>query len=90
LAKRSPRSLQCRNLLQHPALPPVPQSMQASCYPALGSGLVLALARSPQLPEMFAAMIEVQQLPGSGLAVPRQIPDPGTPIGQHQQLLGSG
>src|SRR5512142_909218 len=90
LTQLPPGSLQRRNLLQHPALPPVPQPMQASLHPALGPGFFCALTRSSQRPEMFAAMVEVQQLLGLGPAILRQIPNPGTPVGQYQQLLGSG
>ena len=90
LASLPPGSLERRNPLEHPAFLPVPQLMKTSLHSRLGLGLVLAPNRSPQLPEMFAAMVEIQQLPGSGPAVLRQIPNPGTPIGQNQQLLGSG
>ena len=42
-----------------------------------------------QLPQVFAPMIEIQELPGSGPPVLGQIPNPGTAIGQDQHLLGA-
>ena len=85
---RPPRGLQARNLLQDRPLLTVPQLMQASLHPRLSLHFIGAFTGASQRPEMFAAMVEIQQLPGLAPAGFGQSPNPRPSIGQGQNFFG--
>src|SRR5712692_1001934 len=75
-----------RDLLQHALLLSMAQPMQSRLYPYLSFGFICSVTSSPQFPQVLTAMIKIQKLSGLRPTVGFQIPNPRTPISQHQRF----
>ena len=62
--------------------------MQAGFHPSRGARF--SFEPSPQLPQMLAAVIKVQQLASPWPAIGLHVPNPGRAVAQNQRFLGPG
>jgi hypothetical protein len=89
LASFSFGNFQSGYLGEHLLLAPMPQLVAQGFGPLRGGGFILPIEGAAHAPQVFAGMIEVEQLGRSLPAVLRHIPDPSGSISDHQPRLGA-
>jgi hypothetical protein len=88
LSSLSFRNFQSGYLGQHLFLAPMPQFMAKGFGPPRGGAFIIPVEGASQAPQVFAGMVEVEQLGRSLPVILRHLPYPGGAICDHQPSPG--
>jgi hypothetical protein len=89
LSSFSFRHWQSGDFGEHFLLASMSQLVTKRFSPPRGGGFIISVKTTPQTPQVFAGMIEVEQFGRAFPAVLRHIPDPGGSIGYDELCAGS-